>query len=84
MDISLVIPAYNESGIIMDTIQTVSARLAELTAEYEVLIVDDGSTDGTGAVIDRYVARDARIVARTTVNQGPSKARMEGLAVARG
>ena len=46
MDISLVIPAYNESGIIMDTIQTVSARLAELTAEYEVLIVDDGSTDG--------------------------------------
>lgn len=51
MDISLVIPAYNESGIIMDTIQTVSARLAELTAEYEVLIVDDGSTDGMAELV---------------------------------
>lgn len=51
MDISLVIPAYNESGIIMDTIQTVSARLAELTAEYEVMIVDDGSTDGMAELV---------------------------------
>lgn len=51
MDISLVIPAYNESGIIMDTIQTVSARLAELTAEYEVLVVDDGSTDGMAELV---------------------------------
>ena len=51
MDISLVIPAYNESGIIMDTIQTVSARLAELTSEYEVLIVDDGSTDGMAELV---------------------------------
>lgn len=51
MDISLVIPAYNESGIIMDTIQTVSARLAELTAEYEVLVVDDCSTDGMAELV---------------------------------
>ena len=51
MDISLVIPAYNESGIIMDTIQTVSARLAELTAEYEVLVVDDGSPDGLAELV---------------------------------
>ena len=51
MDISLVIPAYNESGIIMDTIQTVSAWRGELTAVYEVLIVDDGSTDGMAELV---------------------------------
>ena len=69
MDISLVIPAYNESGIIMDTIQTVSARLAELTAEYEVLIVDDGSTDG---------------MARLVEHCGDPRVRLEGYASNRG
>ena len=38
MDVSLVIPAYNESAIVLDTIRAVSARLAELAQDYEVQI----------------------------------------------
>ena len=51
MDVSLVIPAYNESAIVLDTIRAVSARLAELAQDYEVLIVDDGSTDGLAELV---------------------------------
>ena len=51
MDVSLVIPAYNESAIVLDTIRAVSARLAELAQDYEVLIVDDGSTDGMAELV---------------------------------
>ena len=51
MDVSLVIPAYNESKIVLDTIRTASARLADLAEEYEVLIVDDGSTDGMAELV---------------------------------
>lgn len=49
MDVSLIIPVYNESKIILNTIRTASKKLAELTSSYEILIVDDGSTDGTAA-----------------------------------
>lgn len=52
MDVSLVIPAYNESRIILNTIRTASAKLAEFTSSYEILIVDDGSTDGTNILVE--------------------------------
>ena len=51
MDVSLVIPAYNESKIILDTVRAVSAGLAGLAADYEVVIVDDGSTDGMAELV---------------------------------
>ncbi len=83
MDISLVIPAYNESGIIMDTIQTVSARLAELTAEYEVLIVDDGSTDGMARLVEH--CGDSRVrLEGYTPNHGKGRAVRTGMLAARG
>ena len=79
--VSIIIPVYNSEAFLAATLDSV---LAQTYTNFELILINDGSTDGTGAVIDRYVARDARIVARTTVNQGPSKARMEGLAVERG
>ena len=51
MKVSLVIPAYNERKIIPDTIRAVSARLAALEPDCEVLIVDDGSTDGMAELV---------------------------------
>lgn len=83
MDISLVIPAYNESGIIMDTIQTVSARLAELTAEYEVLIVDDGSTDGMAQLVEHCGDPRVRLEGYTP-NHGKGRAVRTGMLAARG
>lgn len=49
--LSLVIPAYNESKIILDTLAAVTAELSRLTEDYEVLIVDDGSTDDMAALV---------------------------------
>lgn len=43
--LSLVIPAYNESAIIRDTLETVSRAVSALIGDYEILVVDDGSTD---------------------------------------
>lgn len=47
MKISLVIPAYNEKNIIENTVGTAMSRLALIDPEYEIIVVDDGSTDGT-------------------------------------
>ncbi len=47
MKLSLVIPAYNERAILEETARTVMARLARIDPDYELVIVDDGSTDGS-------------------------------------
>ena len=83
MDVSLVIPAYNESAIIPDTIRAVSAKLAELTGAYEVLIVDDGSTDGMAELVERCGDPHVRLE-RYTPNRGKGCAVRVGMLAARG
>ncbi len=46
MKLSLVIPAYNEQAIIVDTVRTAMAALSRIDPDYELIVVDDGSTDG--------------------------------------
>lgn len=83
MKVSLVIPAYNESAIIADTLHAVSEKLSELTGDYEVLIVDDGSTDGTRSVVERY--GDPRVrLEHYTPNRGKGRAVRTGMLAARG
>lgn len=83
MKVSLVIPAYNESRIILDTLHTVSAKLAELTEDYEVVLVDDGSTDDmTGVVLN---CRDPHIRLESySPNHGKGRAVRTGMLAARG
>lgn len=83
MDVSLVIPAYNESKIVLDTIRTVSARLAELKVEYEVLIVDDGSTDGMGQLVRDCGDPHVRLEGYAP-NCGKGRAVRTGMLAARG
>ncbi len=75
--VSIIIPVYNTREYLAATLDSV---LAQTYGDFELIIVNDGSTDGSQSVIDSYCVRDKRIVAITTKNQGPSKARMEGLA----
>jgi glycosyltransferase involved in cell wall biosynthesis len=56
--ISVVIPAYNSAACLAECIESV---LAQDFADWELLIADDASTDGTAAVIERYAALDSRI-----------------------
>ena len=52
LDLSIVIPAFNESQRITPTLRSVDAYLRTSNLSYEILVVDDGSTDATVAVVD--------------------------------
>src|SRR5262249_48126395 len=55
--LSIVVPAYNEAGNILGTLENVTAALAPLPLDAEILVVDDGSRDGTGALVTANAAR---------------------------
>ena len=55
--ISIIIPAYNEAGAIHDTVRRVLEVCGKLARPYEIIVVDDGSTDGTGEAASRAGAK---------------------------
>ncbi len=57
LDLSLLIPAYNEEACIAGTVEEAIAALEGLSLSYEVLVIDDGSTDGTGNILNDLAAR---------------------------
>jgi dolichol-phosphate mannosyltransferase len=59
--LSLVIPAWNEQETIRRAIREAAAALAAVTGAYEILIVDDGSTDGTADAVRAEAALDPRV-----------------------
>ena len=83
MEVSLVSPAYTESAIIPDTIRAVSARLAGLTGSYEVLIVDDGSTDGMAELVRNCGDPHVRLESYSP-NHGKGRAVRVGMLAAQG
>ena len=73
---SIVIPIYNAESTIARTI----ASLKEFDfTDYEVLLINDGSTDQTEAIITRLIENDPKFRLITTANQGPGLARNEGI-----
>ncbi len=61
IDVSLIIPCYNEEGIIADTLRKATSFLASTGRDFEIVIGDDGSSDGTARLVEEAAARDARI-----------------------
>jgi glycosyltransferase involved in cell wall biosynthesis len=59
--LSVVIPMYNEEAYGVRSVAAARATLEEMGADWEIVIVDDASTDGTGARADRLAAADPRV-----------------------
>lgn len=70
--ISIIIPVYNAEQYVE---QCLACCTAQTVSEWEVVAVDDGSTDGSGDLLDRCAERDARIQVVHTFNQGVTWAR---------
>jgi glycosyltransferase involved in cell wall biosynthesis len=82
--VSLVLPAYNEEAGIRQAVIEACASLAELTSAYEVLVVDDGSRDGTAAIVAELAAEQRQVrLLRHESNRGYGAALRTGFAAAR-
>ena len=79
--ISIIVPVYNTKAYLHRCVESI---LAQTYPDYEVLLVDDGSTDGSGAFCDNYAVRDPRFRVIHKPNGGLTSARNAGLAEARG
>ena len=79
--VSIVMPTYNAAQYIGSAIESVQAQ--EL-AEWELIVINDGSTDATAAIIDEYARRDSRIVPIHQLNMGVSATRQKGVIMAHG
>jgi glycosyltransferase involved in cell wall biosynthesis len=81
--LSVVLPAYNEEQVIASTVEQVTRELANLTRDFEVIVVNDGSTDGTGAALSALQKLDKHIRVLThTRNQGYGATLADGFAAA--
>lgn len=85
MNLSLIIPAYNERARILQTVDSVRAFLATRQWNCEIIVVDDGSADDTADVVEAgMAARDGLQCVRAPRNGGKGAAVRLGLAVATG
>lgn len=83
--LSILIPAYNEQAGLAGAVRQVLAKTEEMGISAEVIVVDDGSTDGTGAVADVLAAGDARVRAiHHPANRGIGGGFVTGVAAADG
>jgi dolichyl-phosphate beta-glucosyltransferase len=85
VDLSIVVPAYNEEHRLPPTLANLHAFLASQPLRWEIVVVDDGSRDATCAVVERQMATipNLRLV-RQTPNRGKGAAVRMGMLAARG
>ena len=81
--LSVVLPAHNEEQIIASTVSSVLETLGGWMKDFEVIVVNDGSTDRTGTIVASIAERDARVRLVThEVNQGYGAALLSGFSAA--
>lgn len=80
-EISVIVPAYNSEATIAACVESI---LAQSYAGVQLVVVDDGSTDGTAAIADSIASRDDRMTVVHQPNKGRTEARRVGVEQARG
>ena len=84
MKLTIVLTVYNKERYLGRAFSALLNQVDTEKDDYEVLVVNDGSTDGSAAVIDDYVRNDFRVRVLTQPNQGLSMARNNGIEPAKG
>ncbi len=82
--LSVVIPAYNEERRLPETLAVVSDYLSRLPDRWEIIVADDGSEDGTAAVVQHFSRHDARLRLITLPHRGKGSAVKHGMLAAAG
>jgi dolichyl-phosphate beta-glucosyltransferase len=82
--VSIVVPAFNEESRLGETLSDLIAFLSAQPWQWEIRIVDDGSTDNTSGVVARHSATEPRVVLQREPHRGKGGAVKAGLLAARG
>lgn len=80
-NVSIVVPCYNQEKYLAETLDSVIAQTSD---SWECIIVNDGSTDHSEAIIDEYCAKDSRFTKLNQENQGLAASRNNGIKAAKG
>lgn len=79
--ISFVVPVYNSADYIAECVESI---LRQTISDFEILIIDDGSFDGSALICDRFADQDKRVKVMHTENYGVSHARNTAIQLAKG
>ena len=79
--LSVIVPVYNTEKYLRECVDSILAQTFE---DFELILVNDGSTDGSGAICEEYAAKDPRIQVIHQKNGGITVARKSGVRVAQG
>lgn len=79
--VSIIVPIYNAEQYISKCIESI---LAQTYRDFELILVDDGSTDMCGKICDEYAKQDSRVHVIHQENKGVSAARNAGISLAKG
>ena len=77
--LTVVMPAYNEEGGIEHAVGEVQHFVLDRVEDAELVVVDDGSTDRTGMILDRWAAKEPRLRVIHQTNKGHGGALRTGL-----
>ena len=79
--VSVIVPVYNAEKYLQECVESV---LCQTLSDIELILVDDGSTDGSPAICDQYAVKDARVRVIHQENAGLASARNAGIQAATG
>lgn len=79
--ISVIVPVFNDEKYLRETVESVLMQTYE---DFELILINDGSSDSSERIIDEFCKSDNRIVKINKKNEGVSRAKEEGVSVAKG